>query len=91
MNASCQSSVLNYETGTAALIELVGLLQSQQGVFGARFSGAGTRGCVVALIEPREVGAILNELPSRYSEALARLASQQWAFITQTHRGLCLL
>jgi len=91
MNASCQSSVLNYETGTPALIELVGLLQSQRGVLGARFSGAGTRGCVVALIEPGEVRPILEALPSRYSEELASLMSRQWAFTTQAHRGLSLL
>lgn len=88
MNASCQSSIQNYETGTPALIELVELLQQQRGVFGARFSGAGTRGCVVALVAPTEVDSILEELPKRYSKTLAELVPDQWAFTTTAGIGI---
>ena len=41
MNASCQSSIDQYETGTNLLIELVRHLQAIDGVYGARFSGPG--------------------------------------------------
>jgi len=44
------SSIENYECGTEALIELREILLRTPGVLGARFSGAGFRGCCVALV-----------------------------------------
>ena len=71
MNASCQSSIDQYETGTNLLIELVRHLQAIDGVFGARFSGSGTRGCVVALIEDVADRHILNDLEAGYHPTFA--------------------
>ena len=51
MNASCDSSIHNYETGSREMIRLFEILVETQGVLGARFSGAGFRGCAVALID----------------------------------------
>ena len=50
MNASCQSSIENWEAGSPELIELQRTLEQTQGVYGSRFSGAGFGGCVVALV-----------------------------------------
>ena len=88
MNASCQSSIDQYETGTNLLIELVRHLQAIDGVYGARFSGAGTRGCVVALIEDDADRHILNDLAGRVSPDIREYADQQWAFTTSAHAGL---
>lgn len=51
MNASCQSSIENWETGSPELIELQQKLTQTRGVYGSRFSGAGFGGCVVALVD----------------------------------------
>ena len=70
------------------MIELVRHLQAIDGVFGARFSGAGTRGCVVALIEDDAGLHILNDLGGRVSPDIREYADQQWAFATSAQAGL---
>lgn len=49
---SCQSLVVNYECGSPELIALNNILKETNGVFGARFSGAGFKGHCIALIDP---------------------------------------
>ena len=49
---SGMSSIENWETGSPELIELYNILKSTDGVYGARFSGAGFKGCCMALIDP---------------------------------------
>lgn len=44
------SSIRNYECGNEPLIQLREILLKTPGVLGARFSGAGFRGCCVALV-----------------------------------------
>jgi galacturonokinase len=52
MTASGESSIRNYECGSPPLIDLYEILIQTPGVYGARFSGAGFRGCCVALVNP---------------------------------------
>ncbi|MFV0316144.1 MAG: galactokinase [Microthrixaceae bacterium] len=52
MSESHRSLRDDYEVSTAALDELVADIESTPGVFGARLTGAGFGGCVVALAEP---------------------------------------
>lgn len=54
MTESGKSSIENYECGTPALIRIYELLNSVDGVYGARFSGAGFRGSCIGLIKPSE-------------------------------------
>ena len=69
---SGRSSIVNYECGCSEQITLYRLLTKQKGVYGARFSGAGFKGCCMALIDPeyseqieKEIGyAYLKEFPS---------------------------
>jgi hypothetical protein len=51
MTASGESSVRNYECGCQPLTDLYGILARCPGVYGARFSGAGFRGCCIALAD----------------------------------------
>lgn len=72
MTASGESSINNYECGSPPLVELYDILIRTQGVYGARFSGAGFRGCCVALVE-QEAGAeaaerVQREYVGRYPE-----------------------
>ena len=68
MTTSGESSIRNYECGRAPLIDLYHALIETEGVYGARFSGAGFRGCCVALVEPQS----LEQVASRVSSAYAR-------------------
>jgi galactokinase len=60
MTESHRSLAQDFEASTPALDGLVGHLLSLPGVFGARLTGAGFGGCVVALTEPGavDVGAL---------------------------------
>ncbi|KAI4346511.1 hypothetical protein L6164_007401 [Bauhinia variegata] len=51
MSASGLSSIRNYECGAEPLIQLYEILLRAPGVLGARFSGAGFRGCCIAFVE----------------------------------------
>jgi galactokinase len=63
MNQSHHSLAHDFEVSTPALDQLADHLRSMPGVFGARLTGAGFGGCVVALSRP---GAIdLGALPTR--------------------------
>lgn len=52
MSASHASLALDFEVSTPGLDSLVEMLVRRPGVFGARLTGAGFGGCVVALTEP---------------------------------------
>ena len=69
MTASGESSIRNYECGSPPLIDLYKILDRDRRVLGARFSGAGFRGCCVALVEPVAGRA---RRPTRSATAYAR-------------------
>ena len=69
MTASGDSSIRNYECGSPPLIDLYHILVETVGVYGARFSGAGFRGCCVALVRPDDV----EEAADRVRDAYIRL------------------
>lgn len=52
MNASGDSSVHQYESGCPELTTIFNILKNSKGVYGARFSGAGYRGCCIGLVDP---------------------------------------
>jgi galactokinase len=67
MTESGKSSIENYECGTPALIRIYELLNSVEGVYGARFSGAGFRGSCIGLIKPSgKVRDAIREKIDRY-------------------------
>lgn len=49
---SCESSIHNYECGSPELISIYNAMKDLPGVFGGRFSGAGFKGAVIALVDP---------------------------------------
>jgi galactokinase len=69
MNASGESSILNYESGAPHLITLYRLLSSMPGVYGARFSGAGFRGSAAALTHPDAREEIRRRVHTEYPKA----------------------
>jgi galactokinase/galacturonokinase len=63
---SGHSSIVNYESGSPALISLYEILAQIRGVYGTRFCGGGFQGCCLALIDPRKREAIAGELHEQY-------------------------
>lgn len=65
---SCESSMNNYECGSPELIAIYKIMRQFPGVYGGRFSGAGFKGAVIALVDPKYKETIENELTKQYLE-----------------------
>ena len=63
---SCESSMNNYECGSPELISIYKIMRQMPGVYGGRFSGAGFKGAVIALVDPKYKEAIEKELTQQY-------------------------
>lgn len=63
---SCESSIHNYECGSPELISIYNIMRPLQGVYGGRFSGAGFKGAVIALVDPTYKESIEKELTEKY-------------------------
>lgn len=66
MFESCESSILNYECGSAELKAIYLSLRNADGVYGARFCGAGFIGSCFALIDPAKEGQIREQVAADY-------------------------
>jgi galactokinase/galacturonokinase len=76
MYASGRSSIANYETGGAELSELYEILCKTEGIYGARFSGAGFRGCCMAFTNPQYRQSITDHVTHKYAERFPELADK---------------
>ena len=63
---SGKSSVENYECGCKELISLYDIMTITDGIYGGRFSGAGFKGCCMALIDPEKQDEICNKVSEEY-------------------------
>lgn len=63
---SCESSIRNYECGSPELIAIYDIMRPMQGVYGGRFSGAGFKGAVIALVDPEYKEEIEKTLTKQY-------------------------
>lgn len=63
---SCESSIHNYECGSPELISIYEIMRPLKGVYGGRFSGAGFKGAVIALVDPAEKENIERTLTEQY-------------------------
>ena len=61
-----RSSVENYECGCPELITLYSIMTETDGIYGGRFSGAGFKGCCMALVEPDKAEDVLHKVEERY-------------------------
>ncbi|RUL87857.1 galactokinase family protein [Tautonia sociabilis] len=75
MTASGESSIRNYECGSPPLIDLYEILVATEGVLGTRFSGAGFRGCCVALVDPEDADQSAARVRASYSRRRPELAA----------------
>lgn len=66
MNLSGKSSIEKWETGREELIKLYEGIKKTDGVYGTRFSGAGFRGCCIALINPKKEKEVLQKVEEEY-------------------------
>ncbi len=82
------SSIYSYETGSDELKKMYEILLDTEGVYGGRFSGAGFKGCCMALIDPAYEEEILEKMDREYKAAFPGLADKYKAYICETADGV---
>ncbi len=70
---SGNSSIYNWETGSPELKKLYEIMTVTDGIYGGRFSGAGFKGCCMALIDPTFEESIKEKMTSEYLSAFPKL------------------
>lgn len=88
VNESGYSSINYWETGSPELIKLYEILKSCKGVYGTRFSGAGFKGCVLAIINPDYIDSIKEKVEHEYLNAFPNLYGKYSAHICHTADGV---
>lgn len=82
------SSIHNWETGSPELIRLYEIMTHTDGIYGGRFSGAGFKGCCMALIDPAYESEILENVEHEYLAAFPDLKDKYSAHICHTADGV---
>ncbi len=73
---SGKSSIENWETGSPELKELYRIMTQTDGIYGGRFSGAGFKGCCMALINPGFEESIARHVTSEYLKVFPQLTEK---------------
>ncbi len=85
---SGHSSIYNWETGSPELIKLYEIMTQTPGIYGGRFSGAGFKGCCMALIDPAYEESIVEKVTREYLEAFPELEGKYSAHICESADGV---
>ncbi len=88
---SGQSSIENYECGNRYLRTAYHVLRQTPGVLGARFSGAGFRGCCIGLVAGRPASGLRQEILSRYLARHPDMKGEAEVYFCRTGDGAALL
>ena len=73
---SGDSSINDYESGSPELKKLHEIARRAEGIYGGRFSGAGFKGCYMALIDPAFKESLVRQFTEEYLQAFPDLKSR---------------
>lgn len=73
---SGHSSIYNWETGSDELKTLYEIMRTTDGIYGGRFSGAGFKGCCMALIDPAFKETIEEKVTREYLKSFPGLTGK---------------
>jgi len=85
---SGHSSIYNWETGSPELKALYEIMTGTEGIYGGRFSGAGFKGCCMALIDPELEESIKERVQREYLKAFPGLEGKFSAHICSSANGV---
>ena len=71
--ASGWSSIHNWESGAPEQIRLYEIMTETDGIYGGRFSGAGFKGCCMALIDPAKEDAVTERVTKEYLKSFPEM------------------
>ncbi len=82
------SSINNWQTGSPELKALYDIMTHTEGIYGGRFSGAGFKGCCMALIDPAYEESICRSVSEEYLRAFPLLKDKFSTYVCQSADGL---
>lgn len=85
---SGKSSIENWETGSPELKTLYEIMTCTEGIYGGRFSGAGFKGCCMALIDPVYEDSIVETVTREYLKAFPHLEGKYSVHICESADGV---
>lgn len=88
---SGRSSINNWETGSPELKTLYEIMAKTDGIYGGRFSGAGFKGCCMALYDPAYEESIFEKVTREYLEAFPTLKGKFSAHVCESADGVALV
>ena len=82
------SSIHNWESGAPEQIRLYEIMTRTDGIYGGRFSGAGFKGCCMALIDPAYEESISRTVTEQYLKAFPEMNGKYDVFICESADGV---
>ena len=84
------SSIHNWESGAPEQIRLYEIMTQTEGIYGGRFSGAGFKGCCMALIDPAFEESICEKVTREYLKSYPEMEGKYEAIICESANGVIL-
>lgn len=88
--ASGASSIDNWQTGSPELVALYEIMKNTDGIYGGRFSGAGFKGCCMALIDPAYRESIAETVTRQYLNLFPQLEEKYSCHFCESADGVIL-
>ena len=85
---SGRSSIYNWETGSPELKKLYEIMTRTDGIYGGRFSGAGFKGCCMALVDPSYEESIIETVGKEYLKEFPMLEGKYSAHVCHSADGV---
>ena len=87
---SGNSSIYSWETGSPELKKLYEIMLTTDGIYGGRFSGAGFKGCCMALIDPAFAESIESKVSREYLKEFPELKDKYSFHLCDSADGVSL-
>lgn len=85
---SGRSSIENYECGCPELITLYEIMSETDGIYGGRFSGAGFKGCCMAIVDSEKADDVIRVVSEKYLKAYPHLEGKYIAAVCDSADGV---
>ena len=85
---SGRSSIDNWQTGSPELKALYDLMYRTDGIYGGRFSGAGFKGCCMALVDPNFRDAAIRSISESYLKTFPELEGKYSVHVCHSADGV---
>ena len=82
------SSIHNYECGCPELIRLYEIMCGTDGIYGGRFSGAGFRGCCMALVKRDKAEDVMHRVEEEYLKSFPELKGKYLGALCHSADGV---